>query len=442
MNLLTILTILAIFVGLVGKQTSSLSLQRSFVKRTTGGQVDDGRHATRSNNNNNNAAVPIYSCEKDGSGTSISQEQQHRQHRQHRRHGKRREFLGSLVGAMGTVMVVDSHNTAHAIRAVGGGEVECRIAGNCLEKGEWDGAIGWTWGGKDRCDPIADPTCGVNGGKIIVSVDENGNLIGQSVPINNASQRITHVAILRIDIGREESNILRLGLYGNDAPIPLIQQMIDFLSNDIGLTTMTSSNNNNNNNLPIGTVTSPVILSQGGVATWVTPGSSIEFGIPSQANAYARSRGGSSKLLDSFVPQPRPVAAQQQQQQQKDNDRTITASTTPSLFHSSAGLLSVSKKGLGYGGTGYETDDECYERTFLITDGAIPAFDKTRQVIGQVLDGSSMAYLERLANLPTKRGIRGVLPGQTDGPPLPRVVIRDVAIAKVVNQPSTTTTTE
>lgn len=125
------------------------------------------------------------------------------------------------------------------------------------------------------------------------------------------------------------------------------------------------------------------------------------------------------------MPQPRPPALS-----------IPTKQVEPPLSHNAAGLISVPKKGLGYGGTGFESDNESFARAFLITNTALPALDATRQVIGQVLDASSMAFLQRLSNLPANRGIRGVLPGQSDGPPLPRVVIREVAVATVVNQPS------
>lgn len=87
---------------------------------------------------------------------------------------------------------------------------------------------------------------------------------------------------------------------------------------------------------------------------------------------------------------------------------------------------------MGYGGTGFESDDECYESAFLITAKAVPDLDRqNRVVIGQILDAESMAFLERLANVPTKRGIRGVIPGQTSGPPLPKVTVRQIQVSKV-----------
>lgn len=39
-----------------------------------------------------------------------------------------------------------------AERAVGEAEKKCREQGNCLENFDIDGAVGWNWGGKDRCD--------------------------------------------------------------------------------------------------------------------------------------------------------------------------------------------------------------------------------------------------------------------------------------------------
>ncbi|KAL7568478.1 hypothetical protein ACA910_012188 [Epithemia clementina (nom. ined.)] len=342
-----------------------------------------------------------------------------------------------------------SHSVAHAIQAVGSGELACRAAGNCLETGEWDGAIGWTWGAKDRCDAVSDPTCGANG-KLMV-VDANGRIVGKPVRSLSDPTRITHVVALQLDIGRSSSgsstegqaaasdNILRLGLYGNDAPTWLVEQMLDFCNDDKGLSTLSAASIDN---MMIGQVTAPVSLTRGGAATWVTPGTSIEFGVPNQALAYAKNRGSgaggrSSQILDLFVPQPRPKTPQEMTNNNNNNNYN---NNNPLLMHNGPGLLSVSKKGLGYGGTGFENDNECFERAFLITNNAAPqessSLDKTRMVIGQVLDPNSMAFLERLTNLPTNRGIRGVLPGQNDGPPLARVVVRQAKVATVVNQPT------
>lgn len=305
--------------------------------------------------------------------------------------------------SLSAIALTVSPSSSQAItRAVGGAEESCRAAGNCLEIGEWDGAVGWSWGARDRCDPN-DPLCGADGSL-------RQSLVGKPVPRND--EVITHVALIRVDIGRKETGVLKLGLYGNESP-GSVQQLVDFLSEGL------SSAPRNENSIDL--MTAPVSLAIGGVVSNISPGSAIEFGVPSQTNAYGRSKG-LSRVTD-FVPQKRP-------------DSLITAKDESIQKHNAAGYLSVASKGLGYGGTGFESDDECFERAFLITASALPSLDKNRRVIGQVLDPESMAFLERLANLPTQRGIRGVVPGQTSGPPLLRVTVRDTAVSKVVGGPS------
>lgn len=298
--------------------------------------------------------------------------------------------------------------SANAIRAVGSKEAECQKNSNCLEVGELDGALGWTWGGKDRCD-VTDPQCGVQG-----KLREEA-IRGQPVPalpndIEGRPVRFTHVAAIEIEIGRGEIGVLRLGLYGNEAP-ESVAQLVSFLSPQ-GLVTLTPTFTAST----AGTIRSPVSLGTGGIVTNIVPNMLIELGIPSQANAYARSRG-SSKIKGDFQPQSPPPP--------------VSSSEGFVRPHDSAGLLSVPSKGLGYGGFGFENDDECFESAIMITDSAIPDFDKRRRVVGQIIDGTSMAFLERLANLPTQRGLRGVIPGQTSGPPLPKVIARRVAVSTV-----------
>jgi len=345
---------------------------------------------------------------------------------------QRRSFLTSTTAAILLLpLVSQQQQPAHAeiSRAVGSGERECRAQNNCLERGELDGALGWDWGGKDRCDP-ANPLCGADGKLRAAGAD--GALLGQPVPgvpsitstTDDQQQQqqqqqavvFTHVAAIQIEIGRGEVGVLKLGLYGNQAPV-LVQQLVDFLSEDGLITTNGASQKT------IGGVQVPVSLATGGVVTDIVPGTTVALGVPSQANAYAKSRG-KSKAGDGFVPQPRPAPLPSE-------------SSTMVRPHDRAGLVSVPAQGLGYGGTGFESNDEAFEAAVVVTDNAVPAFDNNknkqqqRLVVGQVLDSASMAFLERLANLPTKRGIRGVIPGQTSGPPLPKVVVRQVQVSKV-----------
>eukprot|EP00977_Amphora_coffeiformis_P029048 scaffold38418_cov168-Amphora_coffeaeformis.AAC.2 len=320
----------------------------------------------------------------------------------------RRQLLSQGVGLVISAAVGGIALPAQAItRAVGSGEIACREAGNCLETGEWDGAVGWSWGGKDRCDP-ADPLCGPDG-KL-----RDTPLQGQPVP--KIDQGISHVAAIKISIGRDETDILRLGLYGDTYP-EYVAQLLDFLSTS-GLTTTVNTKGFSTDQVPVSLARGTGI----GSVTNLLPSVAVVMGIPSQASAYAK-YVGTTKVLDGFVPQPPPPPLYP------------PADKAP-IPHDRAGLLSVPDQGLGYGGSGFEPNDEIFGDAFWVTDAALPSqLSKKRLVIGQVLDAASMAFLERLANLPTQRGLRGVLPGQNSGPPLKKVTVQKVEVATVVNRP-------
>jgi hypothetical protein len=292
---------------------------------------------------------------------------------------------------------------AHATRAVGGAELECRAAGNCLEKFELDGALGWSWGAKDRCD-ASDPNCGSNG------QIRDEPLVGEKVP-DPMGYSITHIVQLSVAIGRsDEDCIVRLGLYGNDVSAS-VEEFLKIVSST-GLRTTSDLVFQNG----MGVDAMPVTLTKGGILGQIVPGERLDFGIPLQSAAYARSVGRSS-AGENFVPQPRPPELRDVPVLRK---------------HNTAGLVSIPAKGIGYGGTGFESEDECFESSFQITASAIPAMDKeNRRVIGQVLDAESMASLARLASLPTKKGFRGVIPGQNSGPPLKKVVLADLQVGAV-----------
>jgi len=312
----------------------------------------------------------------------------------------RRNFLN--VGITATSSMLLFPDSSDAVRAIGGAEEDCRAAGNCLEIGEWDGALGWTWGGKDRCD-ATDPKCGPDG-KLRDSAPS-----GESVP--TISNKITQVVAISFDIGRTETAVIRLGLYGEDAPAS-VEQFFQFVTRGLRTTSDLVFENG------MGVQATPVSLLTGGILGQIVPGQRIDFGIPSQSAAFARSRG-MSKAGDNFMAQPRPKEL---------NDPVIRK-------HDAAGLLSVPGKGIGYGGSGFESDDECFESSFQITAGPVPAMDKEgRKVIGQILDQESMNNLARLVSLPTKKGFKGVIPGQNSGPPLLKVSLRDVSVGTIENR--------
>lgn len=308
----------------------------------------------------------------------------------------RRYFLNLAAGVLSVASVPTSSNAV--TRAIGGAEESCRAAGNCLENWELDGAVGWTWGGKDRCD-ATDPLCGPDG-----KMREEA-LSGDPVP--EISNKITKVVELTFGIGREESLAMRLGLYGDDCPLSS-DQFLQFISR--GLTTTSALAFENG----MGVESLPVSFARGGALGQIVPGQRIDLGVPSQAYAYSRSKG-LAKAGDDFLPQPKPKEIQEP------------------VFrkHDAAGLLSIPGKGIGYGNP-FASDDECYESAFEITATPQPQMDKEgRRVIGQLLDKESMASLARLASLPTKKGFKGVIPGQNSGPPLLKVTLTGVDVGTV-----------
>jgi hypothetical protein len=205
--------------------------------------------------------------------------------------------------------------------------------------------------------------------------------------------------------------VLRIGFYGNDCP-GSVQETVEFLS--AGISTLRNEN-------AIGALTRPVSLAVGGGVSNIVPALTVALGVPSQTVAYGRSRGLSKTT--GFVPQPRP-------------DPSVTASDGTVRKHDAAGLVSVPKRGIGYGGSGFEGDDEAFESAMVVTAAAAPALDSSHRVIGQVLDPESMAFLERLATLPTKKGIKGVIPGQSSGPPLLKVAVKQVVVSPVEGRPT------
>jgi cyclophilin family peptidyl-prolyl cis-trans isomerase len=229
-------------------------------------------------------------------------------------------------------------------------------------------------------------------------------------PVPTIQNKVTNLVEISFTIGRTEEATIRLGLYGEDAPAS-VAQFLQFVTT--GLRTMGDMAFQNG----MGVESVPVSLNTGGIVGQIIPNQRVDFGVPLQSGAYARSRG-MSKVPQDFLPQPRP--------------KPITEDPDVVRKHDVAGLLSIPGKGLGYGGSGFEQEDECFESSFQITATAVPSMDNNkegRRVIGQVLDESSMANLSRLATLAVKKGFKGVIPGQNSGPPLLNVKITNVSTA-------------
>lgn len=319
----------------------------------------------------------------------------------------RRAFLSRTLSTLPLAIVPTSAHAASVPvqRAVGSAESKCREEGNCLETFELDGAVGWNWGGTDRCD-ASDPLCGPDG-----RLREEA-LSGQPVPAKDPALEITDVVELTLTIGtgsNADVQTLRMGLYGNACP-ELVKEMAD-LCGRAGLVT--------SKDLLLG---SPVRLGGGGGSlTYVRPEERLEFGVSSQKAAYAKSLR-KARAPDEFVPQPRPSG---QRLESARGERSARS-------HDVAGLISLPKEGIGYGSAFLGVkDDEAYSSAFQITATSVPDMDKEgRKVIGQLIDSQSMDLLARLAGSPTRK----MLPGQNGGTPLIKVSVDDSAIFSVAKE--------
>jgi hypothetical protein len=145
----------------------------------------------------------------------------------------------------------------------------------------------------------------------------------------------------------------------------------------------------------------------------IYPDKRIEFGIPSQAKAYAKSKR-LSKAGDNFVAQPRPKS-------------DSISKEKSARSHSKAGLVTVPMNGLGYGGFLFDSDDDAFADSFGIIVQGDPSLDQSHKVIGQLIDDESMSLLTRLSSLATVKGLKGFVPGLTNGPPLLPVTVQSIS---------------
>uniref|UniRef100_A0A7S3QJA2 PPIase cyclophilin-type domain-containing protein n=1 Tax=Chaetoceros debilis TaxID=122233 RepID=A0A7S3QJA2_9STRA len=311
----------------------------------------------------------------------------------------RRNFMKNAIlpaTMLSTLAIAPNANAVE--RAVGAAEKSCREAGNCLENFDLDGAVGWKWGGKDRCD-ATDPLCGSDG--------QMRDAPPQGEPVPTSECKVTNVLDIDIVIGKKEKGTLSVGLYGEACPAS-VAQMVDFLTGGIVTTSKLMLEDG------YGVSTAPVSLKYGGALNVIYPQNRLDFGIVSQGLSYAKGYR-LNKIPDDFVAQPRPNL--------DDISKEKSVRT-----HSIAGLISIPKNGIGYGGSGIESEDEAFASAFEITASNVPAMDREqRKVIGQLMNESSMQLLSRLASLPTKKGFKGIIPGQNAGPPLLKTNILNIS---------------
>jgi hypothetical protein len=275
---------------------------------------------------------------------------------------RRRKILENLI--VSGAIVIGSAPSLAVERAVGGAEKACRERGDCLERFELDGAVGWSWGGKERCDST-DARCGPDG--ILRDAPPSGE------PVPEIVSPITNIIEMTCTIGKNETGTLKLGLYGEACPNS-VSQFAAFMSLP-GLVT--------ENKLMLedgyGVASAPVTMARGyGLLDAVVPQQRLAFGIPSQAAAYAKSKG-KAKAGDNFRPQPRP-------------NKEAVRGEQSARKHDTAGLLSIPRDGLGYADN--SNDDEAFSLAYEITATSVQAMDKEgRKAIGQVLDAKSMTFL-------------------------------------------------
>ncbi len=353
-------------------------------------------HRLRMRMSNNNA------CESDCSGVEFITMP-----------SSRRNFLGKAAITAAASLVAATPAADAVERAVGAAESKCRQEGNCLEQGDWDGAVGWNWGGRDRCD-ATDPLCGPDG-----KLRENPPS-GAPVP-DGRGLDVTDVVALRLRIGKTEEAVMRIGLYGRACPASISQFLALCTSDRVGGFATTSKLLFEEG---YGAYSAPLAIGRGGLLTTLYPTQGkLDFGIPSQAAAYAKSKN-QAKAGDGFLPQPRPSA----------QDADGIAKEPFVRKHDAAGLLSLPSKGIGYGGTGFESEDEAYASSFQITAAPVPSMDKeARRVVGQLMDAESMATLARISSLPTNKGLKGIVPGQNYGPPLTAVKVLECSTTSTGN---------
>jgi len=261
-----------------------------------------------------------------------------------------------------------------------------------------------------------DPKCGPDG--VLRDAAPSGDQLPGLDVGNGEPLKITNVVDINISIGRAESGVLRIGFYGESCPSS-VSQIMEFLGDKESSGILTSSKLMLEEGY--GVITAPISLNKSGVLNYISPFNRLDFGVPSQAYAFAKAKNLNS-AGNNFLPQSRPSGS----------SIDIITEEKSARAHNIAGLVSISKKGLGYGGNEQEKDDEAFASAFEITAASVPTMDKEgRKVIGQLMDKSSMDFLARLASLPTKKGLKGVIPGQNAGPPLIKVVVTSTVVQQL-----------
>jgi hypothetical protein len=273
-----------------------------------------------------------------------------------------------------------------ATTAIGSAERSCRERGDCWERGDWDGALGYNWGGRDRCD-AGDPKCGSGGQAVKVELP----------PAPVSTERTTHRVVLSGVAGGGDRRFrfqLPLVLYGDAHPV-LVSQLLESVQGGFRGQDRAAS--------------APVRLSGGsGAVTNISPGGTFSVGVPSQRLAFLRENG--LRKDPSFVPVARPPS-------QPSSPRG-PESVAP-------GSVLMDARGLGYLISGEV--DTAFAALFEVAGPRAEGGGGT-MCVGRVDD---MQVYARLSSTAVNKKIWGVIGEVRGGPPLLPVRIDSVEVAAI-----------
>jgi len=307
----------------------------------------------------------------------------------------RRDYLARVASLVG-VCVLPPPSLADTEIAIGSAERACRERGDCLQTGNFDGALGFNWGGRDRCD-ARDPTCRT-GGKV------EGAEVDFTPPLS--AEKVTDVVEVTLSVGRDETLKVRMGLFGDKNPTAASQVLKAFSSEGLvtGGPRLAMEDGYGISSIPI--------LASNAVLTYVgSKSGTVTLGLPSQGKVYAKVKNV-RKAPAEFVPQPRPPPIAGIPGEAGD-----------------LGMVMMASKGLGYIEEGGDLD-EAFERLIELRGyGSEGGSGKGRVAVGQLMDRESMESIYRLSTLPINKKFQGIV-GVVDGPPLVNVKVVEVEITK------------
>ena len=256
-----------------------------------------------------------------------------------------------------------------------------------MEKGDLDGAIGYVWGAKDRCDAL--------GNGVILGGCSDGGLTSSEGPVVHlppvSDSKLDSTLDIAIGLGparSEEIYPIRIGILRN-TDAKLRDQVKDLLSGA---------------GFGIGKGFIPVKLAEGGSITNVKSKQSIGIGVKSQLVGYKK-QNNVRKLPDNLSLMGRVT---------KLSSKSSLVDTGDD-FGTHFGLVVAPRLGIGYGVTGSDSlvrmtvkDDELYARCFRILTEPESKIQRGESIVGVVIDdGGDGMVITKMSSLPLSKGLFG-----------------------------------